>query len=83
MFELTEEQQAICKAARGYWCLNERPCHKDRRHLPRYRHHRVGICIFVLEMACNQGTGKFAIRDPSRARSRAAVTRASERSEVT
>ena len=68
---------------RGYRCLNERPCHKDRRHLPRYRHHRVGICIFVLEMACNQGTGKFAIRDPSRPRSRAAVTRAPEGSEVT
>jgi hypothetical protein len=36
-----------------------------------------------LEMACNQGTGKFAIRYPSRARPRAAVTRAPERSEVT
>jgi hypothetical protein len=48
---------------RGAWCLNERPRHEDRRHLPRYRHHSVGICVVVLEMAPNQDAGKFVGRD--------------------
>src|SRR5262252_4656047 len=29
---------------RGAWCFNERPGYEDRHHLPRYRHHCVGIC---------------------------------------
>src|SRR5262249_46988932 len=45
-------------------CLNERPRYEDRRHLPRYRHHRVGICIVVLELVPNQNAGKFAGRGP-------------------
>jgi len=50
----------FCRCA---WCFNERPSYEDRRRLPRYRHHRVGICIVVLEMAPNQGAGRFAGRD--------------------
>jgi len=45
-------------------CLNERPRYEDRSHLPRYRHHRVGICVVVLELAPNQNAGKLADRDP-------------------
>jgi hypothetical protein len=45
-------------------CLNERPRYENRSYLPRYRHHRVGICIVVLELAPNQTAGKFADRGP-------------------
>src|SRR5262245_17401991 len=50
----------VCRGARY---LNERPRYEDCRQVPRYRHHRVGIYIVVLEMAPNQGAGKSAGRD--------------------
>ncbi|MGA7527992.1 MAG: hypothetical protein WBW11_12295, partial [Pseudolabrys sp.] len=45
-------------SVRACWCLHERHRYKDRRLLPRYRHHRIGVCVVVLEMARNQSAGK-------------------------
>ena len=45
-------------SVRACWCLHERHRYKDRRLLPRYRHHRIGVCVVVLEMARNQCAGK-------------------------
>src|SRR5262245_13002928 len=42
--ELSARLRAVRPLSAFFRCLNERPRYEDRHHLPRYRHHRVGIC---------------------------------------